>query len=200
MARSKLTNTTNDLISDGGAVLWSLVTGEQLEFPVTLNFIKDATLKSSNNYEYEAVVIEADNVEGQTTKPSYIKPNGVQTKLVVRIPEYAGEWNSAELYMKEDLVIYDGKSYRLITNSGYSSLTPPDADPNWIETPLNRIYLQFPKELGSTWTVKATVDSPVYGFFELRVTEPVSAAFARTWKPVRGMVQLLFSPTDISPD
>ena len=57
MARSLLTNTTNDLITDSGAVLWSLVTGEQLEFPITLNFLKDTTQKLLNNYIFEAVVI-----------------------------------------------------------------------------------------------------------------------------------------------
>ena len=40
MARSRLTNTSQDLISDGGAVVWSFVKGEQLEFPITLNFIE----------------------------------------------------------------------------------------------------------------------------------------------------------------
>jgi len=35
MARSRLTDPTLDLVTDAGAVLWSMVKGEQLEFPIT---------------------------------------------------------------------------------------------------------------------------------------------------------------------
>ena len=52
MARSRLTETTDDLVTDSGAVLWSFVKGEQLEFPITLNFVENVTA----GYAYEAVV------------------------------------------------------------------------------------------------------------------------------------------------
>jgi hypothetical protein len=200
MARSKLTNTTNDLVGDGGAVLWSLVTGEQLEFPITLNFIKDATLQLSNNYEYEAVVIEADNFAGQTDTPKTIRAGGVQTKLTVRVPLKVGVWSSVNAYNKEEIVEYSDKHWKLTHGAGYTNTEPPGVDPRWVETTLNRIYVQFPKTLGATWLVKADVGSPVYGFFELRVTEPNDSIFSRTWKPVRGMVQLMFSPTEVVAD
>jgi hypothetical protein len=104
MARSRLTNTSQDLISDGGAVLWSFVKGEQLEFPVTLNFVEDASVKASNNYQYEAVVVEANNVASQTDKPTTIKSGGVQTTLFIRLPIYLGNWQSAQAYNKEVVV------------------------------------------------------------------------------------------------
>jgi len=200
MARSLLTSTTNDLISDSGSVLWSLVTGEQLEFPITLNFLKDATLKASNNYTYEAVVIEAANFEGQMSKPLAVQPDGVQNTLVVRIPEYMGVWNPATSYMQEDVVFENDKYWRLSTGLSQVGGDAPSASLLWTETVLNRVYVQFPSTLGSDWAVKASVDSPSYGFFELRVTEPDNSIFQKTWKPVRGMLQLLFSPTDVVPD
>lgn len=202
MARSRLTNTTQDLIADGGSVLWSLVKGEQLEFPITLNFVEDASVKHNpnQNYVYEAVVVEADNVAGQTDRPTSVKANGVQTTLFVRLPIYLGTWQSGQAYNKEEVVLYNSKYYKLITGSGRVNSTAPDLDTAWTETAINKVYVQFPSSLANTWSVQAGVDSPVYGFFELRVTEPVDQIFTRTFKPVRGMVEILFSPTDVTPD
>jgi hypothetical protein len=195
MARSRLTDTTQDLIADGGAVLWSFVKGEQLEFPITLNFIEDASVKQSNNYVYEAVVVEANNVLLQTTTPTDVKSGGIQTNLFVRLPKLYGNWVSVGAFTKEEVVAYSGKYYKLTQGVARISAITPDVDPYWEETTLNKIYVQFPSTLGATWAQQATVDTPVYGFFELRVTEPTDAVFTRTFKPVRGMVQILFSPT-----
>lgn len=200
MARSRLTNTTQDLITDSGAVLWSFVKGEQLEFPITLNFVEDASVKPSNNYVYEAVVVEANNILRQTDRPTDIRTGGIQTRLFVRLPIYLGTWQAASAYNKEEVVLYAGKYYKLIQGSGRISATLPDVDPLWTETALNKIYLQYPSTLAATWSVQPVVDSPVYGFFELRVTEPTDQIFTRTFKPVRGMVEILFSPTDATTD
>jgi hypothetical protein len=191
MARSRLTNTSQDLISDGGAVLWSFVKGEQLEFPITLNFVEDVTA----GYTYEAVVVEGDNVQSQLTKPENVKTNGIVTILNVRVPTLRGNWDAAQAYNREEIVLYNGKYYKLLSGVALTNITPPSGSTNWLETTLNKVYLQFPKSLASTWTQVATVSTPVYGFFELRVTEPQDNIFVRTWKPVRGMVEILFSPT-----
>lgn len=200
MARSRLTNTTQDLIADGGSVLWSFVKGEQLEFPVTLGFIEDASVKQTNNYIYEAVVIEAENTTGQATRPTVVKSGGIQTRLFVRLPVYLGNWQPVAAYNKEEVIFYGTKYYKLAKGSGRVSATTPDVDPLWIETTLNKVYLQFPANLANNWSPLPVVDSPVYGFFELRVTEPADQVFTRTFKPVRGMVEILFSPTDVTSD
>lgn len=208
MARSRLTNTSQDLISDGGAVLWSLVKGEQLEFPITLNFIEDAsintTIPSSSYYQYEAVVVEANNTLAQTDRPTTVKTGGVQTTLFVRVPYYIGIWQAQAAYNKEEVVKYENKYYKLKQGSSRvapgaaavpPAAVPPTLDPYWEETTLNKIYVQFPSTLASNWSVQAFADNAVYGFFELRVTEPVDPVFTRTFKPVRGMIEILFSPT-----
>lgn len=199
MARSRLTNTSQDLISDGGAVIWSLVKGEQLEFPITLNFIEDATINttvaSSSYYQYEAVVVEANNTLAQTDRPTTVKTGGVQTTLFVRVPYYLGIWEAQEAYSKEEVVKYENKYYKLKQGSSRTSSVLPTLDPYWEETTLNKIYVQFPSTLASNWSVQAFADNAVYGFFELRVTEPTDAVFTRTFKPVRGMIEILFSPT-----
>jgi hypothetical protein len=196
MARSKLTDTGQDLISDSGATLWSFVKGEQLEFPVTLSFLGNV-----GGYDLEAVVVEADNVVGQSDKPTAIKTGGVQTILNVRVPTDRGNWQDIQSYNRDEVVYYatSGKYYKLDAGVAYVSAVTPPLDPLWIEYVPNIVNIQFPSTLAATWVVQASVDSPIYGFFELRVTEPLSSSFKRTWKPVRGMVQILFSPTDIVP-
>ncbi len=200
MARSRLTTITNDLVTDGGSILWSLVTGEQLEFPVVLNFLEDVSIKQSNNFIYEAVIIEGKNELDQEEKPSVIRENGVQTRLNVRLPIYLGNWQDTAAYNKEDVVFYDGYYWKLIKGVARVSSEPPSSDSYWTTTVLNKLYIQFPSTLGNTWTIKATVNMPVYGFFELRVTEPNDLIFTRTWKPIRGMVELLYSPTEAVSD
>jgi hypothetical protein len=197
MARSQLTSTSNDLTSDSGGVLWSFVQGEQLEFPVLLNFVEDAT---TFGYQYEAVVVEALNIALSGDRPTTIKPGGVQTKLVVRIPTNRGTWQAVQAYNQEEVVKYGIKYYKLLSGAARVNSTTPDLDPLWFETTLNKVYIQFPKTLGATWSVQPAIGSNTYGFFELRVTEPTNSVFTKTWKPVRGMVEVQFSPTELVPD
>ena len=191
MARSRLLDPAIDLITDGGDVLWSFVRGEQLEFPVTLNFVENVMA----GYTYEAVVVEANNTVDQLTRPTAVKPSGVTNVLTVRVPTNRGNWDAASAYNKEEIVYYGAKYYKLLSGVALTSSTTPNLSTNWAETSLSKVYLQFPKTLGSTWSQVPTVSTPVYGFFELRVTEPQDNIFRRTWKPVRGMLELLFSPT-----
>jgi hypothetical protein len=191
MARSRLLDPAIDLITDGGDVLWSFVRGEQLEFPVTLNFVENVMA----GYTYEAVVVEANNVAEQTSTPTTVRPNGVTNILTVRVPVNRGNWDSAQAYNKEEVVYYGAKYYKLLSGVALTNSTTPNLSTNWIETNLSKVYLQFPKTLGATWSQIPTVSTPVYGFFELRVTEPQDNIFRRTWKPIRGMVEILFSPT-----
>lgn len=275
MARSRLVDPINDLVSDGGSVLFSFVKGEQLEFPITLEFL-DSTIGAQpvrftgaivsgvltvtavasgtiipgqaitgpgilansyiagyidasgvtgtysvvvytpgsaasihpdvistsitgviNSYTYEASVVEANNTVDQSSEPTSVKANGATTLLSVRVPVNRGTWASGTVYSVEDVVLYNGIYYK--QNNGYqgtSSFNAPNIDiARWSVTVPNRIYVQFPKTLGSTWTQQGTVSSPVYGFFELRVTESANIVYPKTWKPVRGLVEILYSPT-----
>ena len=194
MARSALTSISSDPIDDSGSVLWSIIKGEQLEYPATLAFLSDVS-----NHTFEAVVVEAANVPGQTTPPTDYKAGGVQTTLVVRVPTSRGNWDGAQAYNTHEVVRYNGKHYYLSYGIARISNVAPDVDSTWVETAMNVVFLQFPATLGSDWSVQPIVGSPSYGFFELRVTEPAGVSFRRTWKPVRGMVEIMFSPTDIVP-
>jgi len=195
MARATIYQPTKDVVSDGGAVLWSIVKGEQLEFEVELEFLDNATA-----FTYEAVLVEALNVEGQEEPPTSMLPGGVQTNVPFRLPVISGVWNELTAYTTGDIVQYNSEYFIKIAPGAAIDSIVPSLSPDWATTNVNLIYLQFLKEFCSTWSFQPTVSTPAYGYFELRVTEPGGASFQRTWKPVRGMVQFLFSPTDIVPD
>lgn len=194
MARSAINAISSDPIDDSGSVLWSIIKGEQLEYPATLSFLSNVA-----GHTFEAVVVEGDNISGQTSAPSVHKPGGVQTVLTVRVPTSRGNWDGAQSYNTHEVVAYGGKYYYLSYGIARIVNATPDTDSSWIETVMNVVFLQFPATLASDWAVQPVVGGPTYGFFELRVTEPASVPFRRTWKPVRGMVEILFSPTDIVP-
>lgn len=197
MARERINTRSNDLISDSGAVLWSIIKGEQLEFPIVVDFLVDTTVAG---YVFEAVIVEGANVAAQEDPPVTRKTGGVETTLTVRVPTFEGNWSAVEAYDMEDVVLYGGIYYKLLNGAAYVNTATPDEDEQWEVTTLNTIYVQFPSSVASTWEIAPIVDSPVYGFFELRITEPFNPIYQRTWKPVRGMVEVLFSPTDIVPD
>lgn len=196
MARSNISNTSVDAISDAGAILLSYIKGEQLEFPIKLDFLLHAT----NSYVYEAVVLEALNIPGNLSVPLDIKPNGVQTNLNVRLPNFIGEWVGTQGYNKNEIVRYNNVYYVLNYGVNRINSTAPNLDNAWSITSLDIVHIRFPSSLGDSWEVQPTVQQAVYGFFELRVTEPVTESFRKTWKPARGMIELLFSPTEIVPD
>lgn len=199
MSRGSLTQAGADLISDNGGVLWQIVKGEQLEYPVVLNFLTNADA----GYIYEAVVVEALNV-GDGQIPKTAKPSGVQTTLTVRQLTNAGNWNAATAYNAEVQYVYystTDKYYkrRPGTGTGVVDSTPPNTSLLWEEFAPNTVYIQFPMALGSTWSPQATAEFAMYGFFELRVTEPNTFVFPKTYKPVRGLVEIPYSPTDVVP-
>ena len=193
MARSSLTSGTS-LVTDSGGVIFPLVQGEQLEFPVSVEF-----LSSLAGYTYEAVVVEALNEPGQAAVPKAIKPGGIQNTLTVRTPVYRGNWDIVQAYNTNELVSYSGGEYRLKSGAGRIYAVTPDADPMWELTTANTLFVQFPAALSTDWSQQPTVDTPVYGYFELRVTEPGIHSFPQTWKPVRGAVEISFSPTQLVP-
>jgi hypothetical protein len=195
MARSSIGTISNDLQTDTGSVLWSIVQGEQLEFPIVLNFLENA----GAGYSYEAVVMEAANIAGDSTPPVDVRLGGVNTTLTVRVPADKGAWASTTAYSREDVVSYAGVYYKLKSGNNLVNATLPTADTNWeLYTP-NQVYVQFPATLSTlpAWAVQPNSVSPVHGFFELRVTEPSGGVFTRTWKPMRGLIEILFSPTNL---
>jgi hypothetical protein len=200
MARTPITQDGESLIDDSGTVLWSFIRGEQLEFPIVINFLTDCT--ASSGFVFEAIVVEAENSPNQTEPPDVLQADGGEIDNFtvgsgIRLMNDQGVWNPATAYDAGDMVLYttDNKYYTLLAGTDRVSATAPPSDPTyWVETTKNTIYIRFPDTLGSDWAIKPKIGYSVYGFFELSVQEPVGFAFRRKWKPVRGMVELLYSP------
>jgi hypothetical protein len=191
MARSVITATGGgQLQNDSGSILWSIIQGEQLEFTVTLGFLTDIS-----NYVFEAAVMEALNTPDGAA-PILAKPLGIQTKLPIVVPNPRGIWLASNAYSTDDFV-YDaqGLTYKKITGTSVVSSILPSLDASWVRYTNNQIKIRFPGTLGTTWTLQPSPTTDTYGFFELSVGEPVSLAYPKTWKPMRGMVELQFSPT-----
>jgi hypothetical protein len=189
MARSLLTNITTDVNSDPGGVLWSFIIGEQLEYAVSINFINNLT-----GYEIEAVLLEGNMSTG--SPPTNVSLTAKKLRLVHRLHDvYAANTT----YRKGALVQYNEKVYEKIAAGSTSAFSTND----WTlltTRSVAEVFIQFPKTIGSMWAVKPTIDSNTYGFFELRISEPAGISFPRTWKPIRGLVELLYSPTELVPD
>lgn len=102
MARSKITSSSKDLIDDNGAVLISVIRGEQIHIELTLSW-----LTNLQGYTILAKVQEGQN-NGLGTVPTTIQPSGVVTilpllnplitdnKITLVIPQTLGTgWNVA---------------------------------------------------------------------------------------------------------
>jgi hypothetical protein len=144
MARSKITSASQDLISDNGAILASVIDGEQIHLDVTLNWLVNLT-----DYELKVTVIEAKNL-GDGEFPTEVQPDGVI----------------------QQLPIVDS--------------TPSD----------NSFKIVIPEELIADWTTQPAPDKPVYGYIELEVKDDGIGNLQQIWKPLRGLVEVLYSPTE----
>jgi hypothetical protein len=80
MARSKITSASKDLIKDNGAVLVSVIQGEQIHLELTLNW-----LINLSGYNITAKVQEALN-DGQGNYPQEIKTGGIVDVLPLLNP------------------------------------------------------------------------------------------------------------------
>jgi hypothetical protein len=62
----------------------------------------------------------------------------------------------------------------------------------------NEFKLVFPDDLCDTWSTQPTPDNPVYGFIGVEIADDGVGDEQQKWKPVRGLVEILYSPTEVS--
>jgi hypothetical protein len=189
MARSRISGRDIDLQKDNGSVLWSFIQGEQLAYQIAFDWIDNIY-----GMTVEAVVIEARNTPGEV--PSEVMPSGIQDTLQVYMPPFQGAWNPATVYQKDQLVyiLAELKYYQSLVDNNIG--LQPAANPTaWKDYgPNNIVTLLFPSTLSTDYSVMPLPDKPIYAYFELSLMEGPSS-FSRNWKPMRGLVEFLFSPT-----
>jgi hypothetical protein len=61
----------------------------------------------------------------------------------------------------------------------------------------NEFKLVFPDDLCDTWSTQPTPDKPVYGFVGVEIADSGSGDQQQKWKPVSGLVEILYSPTEV---
>lgn len=143
MARSNITNTTSDLVSDDGAVCIPVAHGEQLHFEVTCGWLSDMT-----GYSIECKVVEGLN-DGEGTKPTSVAVTPVTTTIAI---------------------------IDTVTND-------------------NKFKFVIPANLVAAWDVQPKPDKPVFGFIDIEVRDPGSGSAQQIWKPLRGLIEVGYSPT-----
>jgi len=60
----------------------------------------------------------------------------------------------------------------------------------------NVFKIVIPEDLTSTWSQKATPNKPVYGFIGLEIDDGGIGSAKQIWKPLRGLVEVLYSPSE----
>jgi len=147
MARSKINSRSKDLIKDNGAVLVSIVEGEQIQLDITLGWLTNLT-----SYTLTAKVVEADMLGTLDTDgyPVDIKSSGVVTTLPII-----------------------------------------DAD-----VTDNTFKIVIPEDLIDSWTTQPSPNSPSYGWIGLEVRDIGAGDSQQVWKPFRGLVEVVYSPSE----
>ena len=146
MARSKINSASKDLIDDNGAVLVSVVEGEQIHMDITLNWITNLS-----TYTLTAKIVEGDMsgvAAGQY--PTVVKASGQITTLAII-----------------------------------------DAD-----NTDNTFKIVIPEDLIDSWTTPPSPQNPTYGWIGLEVRDSGIGDNQQIWKPFRGLVEVLYSPSE----
>lgn len=147
MARSRINSRSKDLINDNGAILVSVVEGEQIHMDITLNWITNLS-----SHTLIAKVVEADmtgTLDGDGL-PTVVKSGGVITTL-------------------------------------------PIIDSNVTD---NIFKIVIPDDLSATWTTQPSPTKPSYGWIGLEVADSGVGDNQQIWKPFRGLVEVLYSPSE----
>jgi hypothetical protein len=192
MPRATITNQRIDLTSDNGAVLWSIVQGEQFEAMLTFKYLTDIT-----SITFKGVLLEAANVFPLTEDDEFIKPttlqvDGEKDTLVIRKPLIT-DWDEGSEYAVSEVVRYSDGSLFICTEIPPVGTLPTDTkyyDPYTN----NKVFLQFSSTLSLGWAVQPTPEYPTYGFIEVALSDD-NPVFSQTLKSIRGMVEFVFSPT-----
>jgi len=147
MPRSKITSKSQDLITDDGSIIASIVHGEQTRINVTASWLTNLT-----GYTITAKVVEGDNVQDSGAIPSTARDTPVVTSLPIL------------------------------------DTTPTD----------NIFEIVIPQDLINTWDTFPAPDKPIYGFIDLEIADTGTGNNQQIWKPMRGLIEVRYSPTEIS--
>jgi hypothetical protein len=62
----------------------------------------------------------------------------------------------------------------------------------------NKFEIVLPSDLIDNWDTYPIPDKPVFGFIDLEVADTGVGTNQQIWKPLRGVVEVRYSPTEVS--
>jgi len=60
----------------------------------------------------------------------------------------------------------------------------------------NNFQIVIPENLVDAWTTQPAPEQPAYGWIGLEVRDAGVGKYAQVWKPMRGLVEVLYSPSE----
>jgi len=60
----------------------------------------------------------------------------------------------------------------------------------------NTFKIVIPEDLAALWTIQPTPNKPSYGFVGLEIDDGGVGSEKQIWKPLRGLVEVMYSPTE----
>jgi len=157
MPRSRINSRSKDLVKDNGAILLSVVQGEQVHLSVNLSWITNLS-----GFTLTPKIVEAD-MSGLDTRP--VDPTG------------------------EDIT-RDQLPETVLVGGQVTTCAVLDAD-----TTDNSFRIVIPEDLCDNYVTQPTPQAPVYAWFGLEVADSGVGANQQIWKPMRGLVEILYSPS-----
>lgn len=176
MARSRITQQGIQITNDNGAILQSLVVGEQLRTSVELKFF--TTLRGAS---IAARLIEADNSSlsySGGVPDEY--PNAVKAGATVKYLPWLYQTSS------------DSDSETLVDTD---ELTVVSLDSDYVT---NQFQIIWDQDIAEGFDPQPRPDRPVYAFFALEVRDGGTGDKQQIYKPLRGLIELRYS-VDTSP-
>lgn len=170
MARSRISQQGVQLTNDNGAVLFSVVDGEMTRYQISPRWITNL-----NGYTIDAKIVEGANTNGAL--PTGVAASPVTSNLKIRYQTGTDA---------------DG-------NPTYNDLTGTNGDSPVVVTTtetLTSFEVIVPSDLIDAYSTQPAPNLPVYGFFGLEIADTGTGAEQQIWKPMRGLVEVLYSATE----
>ena len=89
--------------------------------------------------------------------------------------------------------VKDDDGYPMTPKSGGQVTSLPILDTTTTD---NTFKIVIPEDLASLWTTQPTPNTPSYGWVGLEVADNATGDSQQIWKPLRGLVEVLYSPTE----
>lgn len=97
--------------------------------------------------------------------------------------------------VEADMTVLNASGYPTNVLSGGVVTSLPTIDSNSDDAEFDIVFTQT---LGTDHSVQPTPNNPIYAFVELEIADTGVGTAQQIWKPLRGLVEIRYSPTEAS--